>query len=697
MKTRRALPLLAAFGVLPAAAAEPPPGVDFSQWTCSSCPFDDKAGTSGTLEGGVGNVDQRAARFGRDSGLDKSGAYLVLGGSLRYRDGTGTALDASASDLGLDSRALQLSATREGRDALRLGYAEIPHRLADDAMTPFIGRGAVLTLPAGYPAGDTASMPLATTLRRFDIGTKRSRLDLRYDWLGDERWSATLSLRHETRDGTLAGAGSFFSTSAQLPLPADQVTDQIELAAHYSGHALQASLAYEGSLFRNGHEALTWANPFTPVVPGADAGQLALAPDNQAHRLRASGGIELGYGIRASGEVVVGRLTQDQAYLAATLNPDLAAVLPALPANSLNGLVDTFDASVRVTMPVVDSLRLTGSYVRSARENRTDRLSYPAVQTDMFLAATPRGNQPFSFTRDHFRLGADYRGPYGIKASLGADHDRRDRTLQEVVTTEETTGWGRVAAQPLEMLSLALEYSHGERTHSTYGVATWVNAPQNPLLRKFYLADRQRDRAGLRADVSVTPAINVGLTLDGTADDYTASRLGLLDSRQQSAGVDLSYALSEQTRLHVELQAERARSRQAGSQAFAQPDWWGRSDDEVHLAGAGVTHSALGGQLELGAEGFVLRSKSDTVVAAGPSEPPFPTARTTLQRVQLQASYRLSERSALVGRYVYERYLAHDWHTEGVGPATVYNLLAFGEMPPHYRANAVQLAWRYRF
>jgi hypothetical protein len=34
---------------------------------------------------------------------------------------------------------------------------------------------------------------------------------------------------------------------------------------------------------------------------------------------------------------------------------------------------------------------------------------------------------------------------------------------------------------------------------------------------------------------------------------------------------------------------------------------------------------------------------------------------------------------------------------EGVLPATIPNLLAFGEQPPHYTVNVVQVALRYRF
>ncbi len=72
----------------------------------------------------------------------------------------------------------------------------------------------------------------------------------------------------------------------------------------------------------------------------------------------------------------------------------------------------------------------------------------------MFLGATPRSNEPYDITQDRFKLNADYRGPGSLRTSVGIEQDNRQRNYQEVVTTRETTLWGRVSAQPLENLSL---------------------------------------------------------------------------------------------------------------------------------------------------------------------------------------------------------------------------------------------------
>jgi MtrB/PioB family decaheme-associated outer membrane protein len=350
-----------------------------------------------------------------------------------------------------------------------------------------------------------------------------------------------------------------------------------------------------------------------------------------------------------------------------------------------------------LTAAVNDRLRVDASVARDDRDNRTASLGYPAVTTDMFLGTGLRFNQPFSFTQDRFKLSASYRGgPFGLKTSVGIDQDNRERTLQEVATTRETTVWGRASAQLRENVSVALKLAHAERDNSGYGVASWINPPENPLLRKYNLAERKRDTIGARADVAFAEGVNAGFNMNLAYDDYHDTTLGLLYDRSANAGADLSLAVSDDTQVYGFVQVERVRSRQAGSQAFAQRDWSALGKDVVEVAGVGVKHQAMKGKLELGADLTFSRSRNDITVEVGAANP-FPTAKTSLDSLRLQATYRLQNNLWLTGSYWYEFYEAQDWRFDGVLPATISNLLAFGEQPPRYRVNVVRLALRYRF
>jgi len=696
MKVFGSLLQLGALGALSAAASNAL-GVDTSQWKCETCPFE-KAGRSGSMEAGVIGVSDASQKFGDFTGLNRQGAYLGLGGDVRYRGDDGVYGSVTATNLGLETRAIDFDGGREGLYTLRLGYAEIPRFQAEGAVTPFLGNGGSrLTLPAGFPALDTASMPLATTLQPVDISSKRQRFDAGFAWIAGEQWSTQLTFRRDVRDGLQRISGSFFSSASQMAMPLDQTTDQLAVSATYATPRLQANLAYQLSMFRNDQASLTWSNPFIPIVPGSDTGQLALPPGNQLHQLVATLGYEVTPTIRFSGDIAYGRMTQNEAYLPITLNSNLAPSVPALPAQSLNGLVDTFNASARLTAKPLEGLNLSASYDRNTRDNKTASLGYPAVSTDMFLGPTTRNNQPFSFFQDRFKLGADYHGPGSLRTSVGLDQDDVERSLQEVVTTRETTLWGRVEGQPLDNVMLQLKLAYGQRDGTTYGVATWIDPPQNPLMRKFYMADRKRNSASARADFTAAEGVTFGLNADYSSDDYNNSTIGLADARTQSFGGDFSAAITDKTQLYGFVQSERIHSNQAGSQVFGAPDWTASNEDRVDMVGVGLKHLAMGGKLEVGADVGFARMYNDITVDAGVTAPPFPTITTSIDRFRLRAVYQMQKNLSVVGSWLYERYESQNWHLDGVFPSTIPNLLVFGDQPPQYKVNVLQLGLRYRF
>jgi len=697
MRTFSSLHLLAALGAL-CAAAGASAQADTSQWKCTSCPY--PKGTTGSVDAGVGHVSDSSKKFGDYTGLDEKGAFLVLDGNVSHRGENGYFADLWGADLGLDSRRLYGEAGREGLYRLNVGYAEIPRHLTEGASTPFLGFGSsLLTLPPGFPATDTASMPLASTLQPVDIGFKYRRLDLGGTFIGEQGWSANLSLRHDEREGTRPVSGSFFSTASQFAAPVNEKTDGAELTVAYATKQMQATVSYLFSSFRNDDTAVTWSNPFFPVVPGATTGQLGLAPDNQFQQLRGTAAYDISSTMRVSGEAAFGRMTQNDGFLAPTVNSILAPTVPPLPANSLDGKVDTFTANVKMTATPMEGLRLTGSYDRDSRDNKTPVRSYPSVATDMFVGATPQSNTPFSFTLDRFKAIGDYGGglPANMRITGGGEYDMRERTYQEVVTTREMTLWGKVAAQPTEKLSTWLKYAYSWRDNSVYGTSYWFGYPENPLLRKFYLADRQRNMVEGRLDYAFSEKISLGVSADYADDDYKDSAVGLTSARSANVAIELATVFTERTQGRAYFQTQSVRSQQNGSEAFAGPDWTGRVKDKFDVFGVGVKHIAIPNKLDIGADFTLSRSRSDVAVDNILAAPPFPTARTKLEAIKLYGTYSLKDNLSITGSYHYEHYDSTDWRLDGISPGTVPNLLTLGAQSPNYSVNVLRVAMRYRF
>ncbi|HWI15183.1 MAG TPA: MtrB/PioB family decaheme-associated outer membrane protein, partial [Burkholderiales bacterium] len=465
--------------------------------------------------------------------------------------------------------------------------------------------------------------------------------------------------------------------------------------ASYTGQKLQAKFSYYGSLFRNSNNALSWQNPFTGL-PGAPAtGQLALAPDNQFHQLLASAGYQITDRTRFTGDIAYGRMSQNEAFLASTTNVALGA--PALPRASLDGQVNTLNGSLKLNSSVTSDLRFNAAYSHNERDNHTPRATYSGVSTDMFLA-TARINMPYSFKQDKVNLSADYRLTGATRTSFGLDHDSIKRTFQEAETTRENTVWGKIASRAAENVDLSLKLSRAERRNSGYNAAVVPVVPmENPLLRKYHLANRTREGIALRADIAATETVNIGLGVSNARDDYSDSVIGLTSGSNFGVNGDISLAVSEDTTLHFFANREVIRSKQIGSQIFSTPDWTGENTDTVDFYGVGLRHALIKNKLDIGADVGQTRTRSEINVLTGAGNPGFPNMTSTLESFKLYATYKLKDNMSLNASFWHDRFDSRNWMFDNVAPGTIPNVLTLGELPPRYSINFVRVSVRYRF
>jgi MtrB/PioB family decaheme-associated outer membrane protein len=304
---------------------------------------------------------------------------------------------------------------------------------------------------------------------------------------------------------------------------------------------------------------------------------------------------------------------------------------------------------------------------------------------------------PFSFTKDKFKLRADYRINDETGAAAGYDHDTTRRTYQEVDRTRDQTVWGRLSSRAIEDVELSLKAAHAERSNSGYQALAQVIPPENPLMRKYNLANRKRDTVGLRADMAVSDELHLGLGLDVARDDYQDSTIGLTDGRELTLSGDASWAMSDETRFSFFVNRQQIRSTQAGSSSFSTPDWTAKNRDTVDFIGVGVKHVVIEDKFNIGADLSLSRSKGDVAVFTGISAPPFPTLTSSVDSLRFYAVYQLRDNITLRGDYGYERYRSKSWLLDGVLPGTIENVLALGETAPDYRVHLLRMSLRYSF
>jgi len=174
-------------------------------WRCQRCPVEQAA--SGAIEVGAVRVPTDSFKFGDYTGLDESvrvptdsfkfgdytgldedKVYVTGNAEAHYRGKDARYGDLEGSNLGLESRTVDIEGGRQGEFGLGLLYDELPHLVEDSAATPFLNTGSSqdsLALPDNWvPANSTRNMTtLPTSLQEVDIHTKRKTLQGGFSYL----------------------------------------------------------------------------------------------------------------------------------------------------------------------------------------------------------------------------------------------------------------------------------------------------------------------------------------------------------------------------------------------------------------------------------------------------------------------------------------------------------------------------------
>jgi MtrB/PioB family decaheme-associated outer membrane protein len=685
----------------PGAQAQEAP--DFEQWQCRFCPFPEK-GISGSAGASTLYVDEDSARFGDYTGLDESGVYVNADADIVYRADDGYAVTLDARDVGLDSRSIDLSAGRQGSWVVDLKWDEIPRRLDDSGRTVYSGLGSdTLSLPAGWVRGNFTSdlTALDANLRDFTLGWDRQTAGLGVEFVQSARLRYEADWTRQTKEGRGLTWGNFLGTAADLAKPLDYQTDEVDAGIIYTGEGWNVRLGYYGSFFSNQDNTLTWENAFN----GAERGRMAMAPDNRFHQAQLSGGYLFPtWDTTVNASFALGRMDQTDALTAYTINPTI--ISQPLPRSDFDGRADTTHANVRVTTRPIDRLRLSAEYRYNERDNKSGQYVWEPVQADSF-PTVPFENPVYGFENRDLSLLADYSFSRKVQGTAGWQQKVRERDYQNVNRTEEDSYWGRVRFRPVQLLTLSLKGETSSRDASRYQAipSTGPGTEQNPLLRKYYLADRDRNSAQLQADIIPGARGTVSVRYERARDNYDDSAVGLTRADYDQFSADASLQVWKALAATAYFSRENYDSWMTGAGSFlspntAQPNWQGTTRDRHDVYGFGLNWPGLvEGKLDLRADWMRADTTGDTRTESplGAARTAFPTLSSDLSGVQLMADWHLNSRWTLNAGWRYEDYSADDWSKDGVGPATIANVLTFGAQTLDYNVNMFLVGFRYNF
>jgi len=668
---------------------------DESAPACERCPAG--SGWELDLSGGFAGVSgDDLFHFGDYTGLDDSGLYFAGDLFARYLDEDARFFRIEGYRLGLDSQAIFAEGGTQGHYEYRVSYQGIPRRFYDNTATPFRQSGdEALNLLSGWVRAPTTQgmTALGTSLAPVSIARDWAILQLGMAYEISSQWAFDVNYRQQKRDGQSLSSGAYFFDAAMFAAPVVDTTDEVEAVVEYSAETWHVSASYWGAFFDNGVSSLTFDNPYAAVSPGADSGQLARAPDNDSHQLRIAGSMILPARTTLVGHASIGRMEQGESFLPYTINSQIVAGL--LPSPSADAEVETTSVGLRLTSSPMRKLTVEGDFRYNERDNRTPERVFNYVVTDLFNAADSATNIAYDYERSEFRLRGEYRVLSRTKLQAGYDYEEFELSGQERGTTDTDRLWLQLRTRAIPNLDVDVELYTEDRDGSVYTPINTVTAPQNPLMRKYNMADRERD--GVKGTVSafVTERINVGFNAEVNEDDYTDSLIGLQASEYSRFGLEASYAAASGMTVYGAFYEEDVESTLANSQSFAAPDWFSTTDDNFVTGNLGVTFPDIIDRLDFSAQFAITESEGDTAGNTNGLASAFPAFESSLQQFQLGLDYQYSDALSLQFKYFYENFDTDDWHLDGVQPATVPNLLSLGASPWDYTAHVVFVGVRY--
>lgn len=692
------------FGFWLQALAEPA-APDTSAWECKWCLFESETTTS--IEVGAGDVSTGSFKFGRATGLGDEGGYLGTDFYSRHSGALGTYWNVSGWSLGSDLIRFAADGGRQGKFGVTVKYDQLPVLSQDTAMTPFLNLADnVLVLPSGWVrANDTSGMTaLPTTLRRVAIERKRTRAEIGAYYLLNRNWDIAVRFREDTTTGsTLAGrpiggrllAGiPFFTQSAVLAESVDQFTHTTDATLTYAGKKSSFALGFLISVFEQESDPVIWQNAFLPLT-GIDAnnGLLARAPDNRYYKVHASGGRRFAGSMRLTGRLSYSMATQNASFWPATINQNIPS---SMPRASLDGQVNLFNGSLRFTSRPLPKLSVTANLSYRDRDNQTSQASYNYVITDGATSNTSRTNLPYSFSKQAFDLSGTYRLASRARVSIGYDFDQFERTLQNINKNKENTVWGTLSLSPHQMIDIDLKLAYSDRDASASSLVPEILPAQSPIMRKYNMAPRKRDRVTGSLTFMPANAVSVSFSAEYVDDDYSDTILGLVSSEEEGYTVDLSIVPTDFISFAAFLTVEELETVQVQSQNRVTPTWSATTEDSFNTTGATLKFGNRDSNVSFGLE--FLRSKSEGETGLQSNDPnatSLPNLENTMNSLRAYIDYDATEKLQVRLSYLREEYDSLDWALDNVDPDTIPNVLWTGERSFNYDVNMPYLSFRY--
>lgn len=744
------------------------------------------------VEIGVAGVGQDSTKFGEYNGMEKSGGVLI--GNFSVKGGNAGAggdgvrrWEVNGADIGTTSRSLDAKIGDQGQWSLGVGYDELRHYTAGPFKTPLVGNAGSnnFTIPAGFGAlnanpGPRNLTPVQQSFMRTvdDLYSGRKKYNLTAGYIFDNNWAVNFEFNRLRQDGAKLtsagtqavaqnGAGAAAAVAGAVTgeavmtvmTPTEYRTDTVKLSLDWKGDNGHLSGGYFGSFFRDDYIGYSFTSPFVGAAGAANGtawagytNNMSTAPDNTFHQLNLSGGYTFRPATKLTGGLSYGRNTQND-----TFSVDSTLLAWGLsPRNSLDGLVKTTHANLKVVDKSIQDLTLSAGFKYNKRDNASPSNVYNFFDIN-HTTLRSIANLPYSNKKAQFELAGDYKLSKDQNLRLSYERENIDRWCNQLAQTvtmagnqngNNPTGTTNCVVYPHsseDKLNLGYKFKVADgltfkagylwatrqtdenhmavgpvgATSVTTGGQAYVNNGDFPGFKPFFEA--QRKEQGIKVGANWDANEKLSISADGRLSKvrYPDSAYGTQNGETAGLNLDSTYAYSESTTFSA-YYSRFLRTRfmhdttvPNGTTNFqlasVQQGWNSKlTDNETAFGITGKWGGLMGNKLDLKADLawslgayaqltenlYTPNCGTAAVLTCGY----LPEVTTSIIRFKLDGEYKLDKVSSIRLGYLFQRVMNNDY---------IYNIYQYANTPnsvmptdqlaPRYTVNVLSASYMYSF
>ncbi|VAW92258.1 hypothetical protein MNBD_GAMMA22-300 [hydrothermal vent metagenome] len=668
-----------------------------SKWQCKYCPDNSDEPWLFELTSGLGVVSNNSYKFGEYNGLNKKGVFLILDIDMMYRDDNANYFNLRATELGLETRTVEIEGGKQGDYKVNVGLKNISRYQLDTARSPYNG-DSNQTLPTDWVKGATTSAMsnLPSALHNINYYSLRRNINISSNYIQNPKWNYDLKFSRQTKEGRIpfsATIGSTFADakSAVLIKPVNYKTDRLEIVANYDYNDLYGSISFVESIFNNNYQAVQWDNAFTT---GSNTGQISLEPDNEMQQVMLNSQYRGLKDIVFTGSLSFSKLTQNQTFLPYTINGALTPT--ALPQNSLNAKVDLINANASANWLINEKSKLKFIFEHAEQDNTTNRATYSYVTADNAILGNSRANFPYGFRKQKMKILLNNTLDNNDKILAGLQYVLFDRTYQEVNRSIEKSAWAKFSNKMSDDINYSFKLKSDTRKANSYNILTELSPAENTQLRKYNLADKESIKASFNISFETLDSLLININLEKIGNNYSNSNIGLEKSDDVSINLDTQYAVNDELTLSSYLQYSVISSIQNGSTTASTKDWSAENKDKISTLGIASNYTAIEDELSIGFD-FVHSRANGEIILTSAATSPLPDLISIRNSLTVYGDYQYDEDMTFKLSYRYEEYQEKNWNLDNVNQTTVDNVLLLGNVSPNYKIGVLWASVKYMF